>query len=339
MKVLILFNGLLDRNYRIIKIIKYVEGVHDLKVFSRDNTRSLIPKIGVPLKMFLKALKYKPDIVYCSNLPMLPIGVLAKIFCGSKIIYDSREYFIFSRGVQERWDRRVFYSLLEFSLMFFVDKVVTVNDFIARELMERYSLDSVEVLYNYPLRQTLPVKKSSGIVRLVYCGNLSGGRMILGLLDVLEALPDNFVLTIIGGGPLEGELKRQTACRGLDDRVSFTGRVHPLHTHSILARQDIGLCFIENVCRSYYLSSPSKLFEYIGAGLPVVCTNIPFMDGFVKDYGVGLTVNNDSIEDVAGAVLQVAREYNGFKGMVDCVRERFSWEVQEDLLYVLFNSI
>lgn len=42
-------------------------------------------------KMLFKAIKLKPQIIHCNDTLVLPLGVILKIFTGSKLIYDAHE--------------------------------------------------------------------------------------------------------------------------------------------------------------------------------------------------------------------------------------------------------
>jgi len=77
--------------------------------------------------------------------------------------------------------------------------------------------------------------------------------------------------------------------------------------HSYTASADIGLCGVENVCLSYYLSLPNKIFEYFSAGIPSVVPEFPEMGRFIKETKAGW-VHGDSTEDLLNCIKTITPE-------------------------------
>ena len=64
--------------------------------------------------------------------------------------------------------------------------------------------------------------------RVVFLGHLverQGVRMLLDAMDVLQARSTPVTATVIGGGPLESELRAAAGSRGLSEQVEFLGFV------------------------------------------------------------------------------------------------------------------
>ncbi|MBN1447376.1 MAG: glycosyltransferase, partial [Bacteroidetes bacterium] len=74
------------------------------------------------------------------------------------------------------------------------------------------------------------------------------------------------------------------------DRVHVLPAVPSEELQQWTASADIGLCMIENLGSSYFLSLPNKLFEYIAAGLPVVGSDFPEIGRVLRESGSGVAV-------------------------------------------------
>jgi glycosyltransferase involved in cell wall biosynthesis len=100
---------------------------------------------------------------------------------------------------------------------------------------------------------------------LLSVGRLAVQKDQATLLDALARLKDRpWRLTLVGDGPLRGDLERQAARLGIADRITFAGFVDPL-PH--FAGADLF------VLPSRWEGLPAVALEALAAGLPVVATD------------------------------------------------------------------
>jgi glycosyltransferase involved in cell wall biosynthesis len=100
---------------------------------------------------------------------------------------------------------------------------------------------------------------------LLSVGRLAVQKDQATLLDALARLKDRpWRLTLVGDGPLRGDLERQAARVGLANRVTFAGFVDPL-PH--FAAADLF------VLPSRWEGLPAVALEALAAGLPVIATD------------------------------------------------------------------
>ena len=109
--------------------------------------------------------------------------------------------------------------------------------------------------------------------RVVFLGQLVRGKGVELLLDALARL--DVEAEIVGGGPLEEDVRRRAA--ELGDRIHVHGFV-PDHrqVEQILAGSSIAVAPYapdENTYTRW--ADPGKLKDYLGAGLPIVLTDVP----------------------------------------------------------------
>ena len=98
----------------------------------------------------------------------------------------------------------------------------------------------------------------------------------------------------------------------------------------------------ENVSLSYYYTSPSKLFEYIAVGLPVIGSNFPEIERVVREYGIGATCNPSDPHDIANAILHVAEDparYKTFRERSQKASLELAWENEKEKLISLYHNI
>lgn len=116
--------------------------------------------------------------------------------------------------------------------------------------------------------------------RLVFIGHLVE-RMGVGLfLDALGLLARRgvaFDADVAGRGPLEEPLRARAAELGIAERVVFHGFVADhRELEALLAGCAVALAPYQPVAGSFTrFADPSKLKSYLGAGLPIVLTDVP----------------------------------------------------------------
>ena len=108
---------------------------------------------------------------------------------------------------------------------------------------------------------------------LVYVGGLQEGRGLIKLIESIKALTTAHVL-LIGDGLLRKRLEEFAEETSVNHRVHFAGALPSEEALRIAAACDVGVSLIEPISRSYELALPSKLFEYMMAGLPVVSSKL-----------------------------------------------------------------
>lgn len=104
-------------------------------------------------------------------------------------------------------------------------------------------------------------------LRIAMIGRVVEGKGFEVLLDAVERLRrDDVAVTIVGEGPLRGELEEEIVERGLDDVVSSLGFREDVP--AVLAATDVF------VLPSYREGTPRVITEAMASGLPVVASDV-----------------------------------------------------------------
>lgn len=107
---------------------------------------------------------------------------------------------------------------------------------------------------------------------IVYVGGLQKGRGLPQLVRSMRSVAAHLLL--IGSGVLEEELRQLIKREGLQGQVTMTGPLASEDALSVVAACDAGVSLIEPVSESYELALPSKIFEYMMAGIPVLSSRL-----------------------------------------------------------------
>ncbi|MDO9050435.1 MAG: glycosyltransferase [Methylotenera sp.] len=131
----------------------------------------------------------------------------------------------------------------------------------------------------------------SDCMQLIYIGTVSAprGRDVM-LEGVAEAIRRGFLvhLTIVGAGHDQvSYCNERLADLNIRDHVTLIGRVSGSEIPNLLSKADMGICLWEDK-PWWRFNPPTKLFEYLVAGLPVIASDIRTHTRYVKNCENGL---------------------------------------------------
>lgn len=157
--------------------------------------------------------------------------------------------------------------------------------------------------------------------RIVYLGSLGerwGVQTVISALPaVLRSTPDA-EFHVIGHGPYQGELKRQAAKLGIEDKVVFHGFLPDDETRSLLKLCRLGVAPYPDPGQSLRSSEldSSKVKYYALYGVPVVISSVaPTLTHLVQEYGAGLSVP-PSPEAFSTAITRLLKDENFYSDSV-----------------------
>lgn len=258
--------------------------------------------------LFFRLLFSRFDAVWTNDLDTLWASRLATKLKGKKLVFDSHEYFT---GVPELVGRprvQKFWKRIESRIVPKLPFMITVNDSIADLFRKEYNIP-VLVVRNVPLRNTIKIPKTRAELGLpddkkilLVQGrgiNIDRGveEMVLAMKQVEGAL-----LLIIGGGDVFPVIQKMVADEKLQDKVITMAPMNREDLMQYTMAADIGLTLDKDTNINYRFSLPNKIFDYIQAGIAVMCTNLVEVANIVNTYAVG-TVTASSAPDALAATV------------------------------------
>jgi glycosyltransferase involved in cell wall biosynthesis len=207
---------------------------------------------------------------------------------GVKFIFDHHdlnpELFLSRFGEPKGFGQRLQYralSWLERRSFRTAERITSTNESYKAVAVRRGGRlpDEVTVVRSGPdTKQMRPIypanpRPADGI-NLTYLGIMGPQDGVDQVLLVMEELVHRRGLTqvtatLLGFGDCLDDLKKQSTALGLDDHVTFTGRVDRIAIAEHLSRSDIGLCpDLKTPLND--LSTMNKTMEYMSYGLPAV---------------------------------------------------------------------
>jgi glycosyltransferase involved in cell wall biosynthesis len=293
------------------------------------------------------------DIWQSEGLVTLPVALRLRSRLGGRVVYDSRDVHVESarfarlpaiwrrllaRG-ERRWARAA-------------DAVVTVSEPYAAVLAEMLGVTPVIVMNGpTPWEPPDPPKRlfherfglapSTRVV--LHLGAIQPHRGIEELVDAI-ALIDDAVLVIVGDGPHKAAVEARAAASPAKDRVRFLPAAPPDELLPLNAAADVHAIPVQASTLNHRLNTPTKLFDAMGAGTPVVVSDLPGMAGIVGPAGFGVLCDPTAPVDIARAIRAVIdappeRRRALRDAALAAARGEYAWSRQVKRLLELYDRL
>lgn len=298
------------------------------------------------IKLLVRLLHYRFDILHAHDLWVLPAAALAARLRRRPLIYDAHEFY---RGLNIFRTKKLSGRIWAFAEELFIGNVqclICVNSYQAKLYSQLYpDLKRIRVLHNFPSEKDFVAAESMKRFperrnEVIFQGMLKPGRGIFPLLNAIAKISE-VQLTLVGYGELHGALDKEIRQKGLRDRVSLKGKRPLSEMLNYAANARAGAVLFEPQSENYRYASPNKFFEYVAAGTPVIASDIPTFREFLETFEVGILVDADNEKAVADAVMRLTGDTACWeKYHANCLRARleWNWERQERVLLAIYSE-
>jgi glycosyltransferase involved in cell wall biosynthesis len=275
-------------------------------------------------------------------LPLLPFMLLAP----KRVVFAAHE--LWTEAAEDNAPLRPLWRLLERWIVRRAGLVIVPEENRARIMFEEYGAASAPAVvrnipeHAQPLRRASALRErlglGSGAVIVLYQGLVADTRCLGELAESVAFLPPQYHIVIVGEGDVR--LRSELADIAADSR----GRVHllpwmpPDTLRSFTASADVGVLLYRNNGRNNYYAAPNKLYEYLFAGLPLVCSAFPGLQAIVEGMGFGFCADPEQPADIARAALAASGLEPG-EAIAKRARETFRWENEAAVLRGAYEAL
>lgn len=127
---------------------------------------------------------------------------------------------------------------------------------------------------------------------IIYTGNIGHAQNLEACLHALDRLSTEAELHLVGGGDLVPDLRAMCEELGLCDQVRFVDPVPQSEIPAMLAEATVGVAPLVDDPELAY-AMPTKVYEYLGCGLPVVATGRGELQRFVEAADGGIHTDGE----------------------------------------------
>ncbi len=323
---------------------------HETTVEELDGIRVICCRVNrfpftTALRLFRAALRGGYDLLHCHEVDPLAYSLLLRPLTGRPVVWDCHEYYAsMKRELQGPLAGALVQLLLSIAVPR-TDGVVTVDRKLVR-LLSRWK--TAISLPNYPRTAdfiTDPLASSDEIPRIIYAGSLTASRGIRKTLRAFRRLSVRIEAELLIAGGFHADRDLEAWCRDYCDRhglrVEWLGWVDHRKLVKVLQRCQVGLSLLQPVPR-YERAMPTKIFEYMLCGLPVLATQSPVLRKFIDRTGCGTTVdstNPDAIATAMEALLESPDRQAMARRGQRIAKRCLTWEVRQDKLLTLYARL
>ncbi len=281
-------------------------------------------------EVFWKDKIEEADIYDCNDPDTLYAGVLAKNKYGSKIVYDSHEYW---KGTRRK-EYTFYYTLYSYvgnTLQYLrqemwigkVDKIICVSGSIKRILEDRYKKPTY-LIQNYSKKETFDINFQNKIAKkqVVFVGS----KFRLGAERFLNDFAEKGYKVIVIGN-----------AKRTNPKITYTGFISKPEYMKILKDSLIGVGYMTITCDNIKYSLPNKLYEYIQAGVvPIVNYDNIDSSKIVTKHNIGVSVK-DSDYNITTLITTINKNLLKYQTNLLKSRELMNWEINEDKLLDIYT--
>jgi glycosyltransferase involved in cell wall biosynthesis len=309
-----------------------------------------------------QAEKMKPEIMHAaSNFVVGMATINAAEALGIPSIYEIRGFWHITQASKRKgYEDSDHYRLsesMEIEVAKRADHVFAITSAIADILVENgVKEDKISILPNAVDIDKFTIQKRDSDIEDEF--NLNG-KVVLGYvgsfveyegLDLLlqavalirEDMNDELRVILVGDGPIFDDLREMSRFLGINDIVTFTGRVEHGDVQRYYSVIDI-TAFPRKGARICELVSPLKPFEAMAMGKAVIASDVLALSEIVTDGETGLLHRKDDVNSLADCLEKLIsdtglRERLAANGR-EWVKENRTWEVVAERVISTYRDL
>ena len=326
-----------DFDYKIKQNVK----IFGLPLWSKESDRKFIRK-----ELWSRLKKSDSDIFYFHDPELIWIGIKARMIYNKKVIYDVHENTVEAIKAKQ-WlnflTKRI--ALIGYKLFEWVGKKIFCHFILAENSYKKNIPKNSTIVLNYPIINESIENNEQNLFDLVYLGDVREDRGSLIILELVKKIKEsiNDVKLALLGKIVDRETLDLTIKKyNLEQNIELFGYVDYQRAINIVRSSKIGLCLLKP-SRNFVSSYPTKLFDYMNAGVPFVSSNFQLYNEVIKKSNAGVSVDPLNINQIIKAVFKLLddenyREELGQNGRTSLMT-MYNWNTQSKKLINVIDSL
>ncbi|MFV5688864.1 glycosyltransferase [Flavobacterium sp. ZT3R25] len=323
-------------------------GVHIISV-PYDKEGLLNRLFTLPKFLYKKALSIDADIYHFNDPASLPYGSKLKSK-GKKVIFDSFE------------DHPTLFfekKSLPYFIRYIISKIYTVYEYYhckkfdglilcyhwTQERLNKACKNN-QLVFNFPILKEDIVNREDVVgTSICYAGLFSRMWYIENILTALIQIDD--IQFNLAGNPADVSYLNMLKSNAGWQKVNYLGQIEYREVYDkVYSKSNIAMALLDYIplCKGNVGNlSNNKFFEYMMAGLPVICTDFILWKEVVEKNGCGICVNPRNINEIVDAINYLLNNPDialqmGKNGREAIFRE-YNWGTQSQKLLSVYEKI
>ncbi|MPW26971.1 glycosyltransferase [Alkalibaculum sp. M08DMB] len=295
-------------------------------------------------KLYLKALEVDADIYHLHDPDLLPLGNKLKLL-GKKVIFDSHED-VPAQIKDKQWIPRIirniisnFYRMYEIYSIKNFDAVISVTPHIVDRFLKNNS-NSV-MITNFPIIEDMVNVERNTANSICFAGGISEQWNHDKVIIAIEKIQG---IKYIIAGKSSKEYISYLEKLPAWDKVDYIGVVPHSEVKNIYDSSIAGMALnYSTQAKKEGTLGNTKLFEFMQAKLPIICSNYKLWKEIMEKYNCGICVDPHNVNEIKEAIEYYINNPQeaikmGQNGRI-AVEEKYNWKTQEVILLQLYKEI
>lgn len=303
----------------------------------------------LPWLLYKKALTTNADIYHFNDPASLHYVTKLKRK-GKKVIFDSFEdhpTLFFEKHTLPYIIRYIIskiYSIYEFYKCKKIDGLISCYHWTQERLNK--ACRNNQLVFNFPILKANAIDKHN-INNNVICytgliSNIWNIEKIINSISNIENIQFN-----LAGNPADGLYLKKLTYNNNWQKVNFLGQIkHEDLKDKVFSKSNIAMALLDYIplCKGNIGNmSNNKLFEYMLAGLPVICTDFILWKQVIEENNCGICVNPNDVSSITDAINYLVNNPETAKQMGKngqrMVETKYNWSYEEIKLNKLYASL
>lgn len=301
----------------------------------------------------LKSIVKKEDILFATTggeLGTLKLATLLKNKIGCKIVFNFRDPLVYALCHGKKIDNKFHVSRerLEKKYIYKADLIITSSDSYRNNLIDKYSDLSEKIYTNYfgyieAVELKNKSKKKDEILRICYMGTMTSAQKPEILIDAYNSLKEKekHCVQIIFIGDYKNYIGFNKLVDIDKDNIVFLDYM-PRKVLLKYMIENIDVGFVSLTDDYYGACVPSKIYEYINLGLPILAA-LPDGDGLdiVNNNKYGKGVHYTQIVELKKAIKIFLKEKFISSCKENILKDKIRWSMDNRIndLNILLNKL
>lgn len=293
-----------------------------------------------------RAISENADIYHFHDPELIPVGLYLKLL-GKTVVRDVHEdyglTFIVKHWIPAPIRRPAarFMTFVERMSSSFFDRIVAATPSIARRFLPDSAVEVQNFAMSSEVDQSSRTPYAARPQWIVYAGRL---MEVCGLREMVEAMSlqsADSKTRLKLAGPDEEFLPSVLAGPG-GNRTDYLGFLSRGELDDLLNSAVVGLVVLHPT-PNHIESQPTKMFDYMNAGIPVVASDFPWWRNIIEKHGCGILVDPLNAAEIASAIRWMIEhpedaEEMGKRGRI-AASKFFSWQAEFEKLVAMYHEL
>jgi glycosyltransferase involved in cell wall biosynthesis len=194
-----------------------------------------------------------------------------------------------------------------------------------------------ELINNVPIIEEMDISNGSERGEEFSACYVGAMRQDRGLVQCVEACNKANIRLITAGGVTENNFIEKLKIIDRNNMLEYRGVISHDAVVDVLKSCNVGLVTELNVGQNHMFDNlPTKTYEYMIMGLPVIISNYKYANELISKYQFGISVNPEDVEEIAKALEFIRDNPEEAKRMgaqgKKLILEKLNWKIEEKKL-------